>query len=285
MSETITPSAGNAGNAGNHEQSGRMLRRLFRLVLLTAGIGFALQVFLLTPLYVRFASDVSYQNAWWVYVLYYLTSEGLLDLAVFAVCYAATVYAVWCVGLKRAIRIPVWYAVLTVAKFFFNFAMTSITDSALPDPEEFFSMDLPILLGMLAPELLQYIIVVAVIFLIKRRHESRARIAEGMKLLPRSQQVDYSAPTPAFPFVGLVSFKNPLQLAGFLSALTIFVARFSMHMIYQITLFTKFGYSDGWAQMLIDLISDLAISVVVYFVCLLLFNRFHEWETEKADRA
>ena len=61
---------------------------------------------MLAPIYIKYASDIMYAEAWWVYLLYYLTEEGLMDLVVFAVCYPATIYAVWLVGLKQAICVP-----------------------------------------------------------------------------------------------------------------------------------------------------------------------------------
>jgi hypothetical protein len=46
-------------------------------------------------------------------------------------------------------------------------------------------------------------------------------------------------------------------------------------MIYQITLFLNTGISDGWLVMLLDLISDVFIGVIFYFVAMLLINRFY----------
>ncbi len=278
MSETQTPPRTTAVSS----ETRAVVRRLFCLVLSVAALGFALQVFLLTPVYVRFASDITYADAWWVNVLYYITQEGILDLVIFAVCYAASAYAVFAAGFKGALRIPVVYALLTAAKFFLNFVMNAITDSALPDMEEFLSYDLIIILWTMGLELLQYALVVLFAALIKARYDSRVRIAEGMMLLPRERRVDYPMPEPPFPYRKLLSVKNPLQLIAFLSALLLFTARFGMQMLYQVTLFLKYGSSDGWVVMLIDLISDLAIAVVFYFVFLLLFGRFHDKETEAA---
>ncbi len=246
------------------------LRRLMRFAFIVAAIGFGIKAFLLAPLYVRFGSDITYAEAWWVYLLYYLTDGGVIDLAVFSLVYPTTLYAVWCAGLKASLRLPVFYSVLTLFKFIANYVMTTVTDGALPRAEEFFEGDLPIILGMLALELLQYLLVLLIAVLVKRGYDNRVRIAEGMKLLPRSQQVDYPMPAPALPFTRLFTLKNPLQRASFLVSLVVFLGRFAMHQIYQITLYTQFGFTEGWGQMLIDLVGDVFVGVIFYFVALLL---------------
>jgi hypothetical protein len=77
------------------------------------------------------------------------------------------------------------------------------------------------------------------------------------------------------PFDRLLSWKNPLQRSALFMALVVFCLRFSTHMIYQITLFLNTGISDGWLVMLLDLISDIFIGVIFYFVAMLLINRFY----------
>ena len=124
-------------------QSSATVRRMCRLTVLVASIGFAIGSFILSPLYITFASDVVYADAWWLFILYYLTEEGLLDLAVFAICYPAAIYAVWQVGLNRAIRVPVAFALLTLGRFLVNFFMTTVMDSARPTLDDFLTFDLP----------------------------------------------------------------------------------------------------------------------------------------------
>ncbi len=256
------------------------LHRLFRLILLCAGLGFAIKAFLLAPLYVRFAADVAFRDSWWVNILYFLTDGGLIDLAVFAVCYPATLYAVRTEGLKKALRLPILFSLLTLLKFLINFVMTSITDGALPDMEEFLTVDLPMIFGMFAVELAQYLFVILIALFVRWCYDARIRTAEAMKLLPRSQQVDYPLPPPDFPFVGLYARRNALQRGALLTALLVFIGRFIMHLVYQITLFVQFGSSDGWVIMLTDLLVDLCVGVIFYFVSLLLMMQFHRKESD-----
>ncbi len=258
------------------------LRRPFRFTLLVASIGFLLNYAVLTPIYIRFVSDIAYQNAWWVAVLYYLTVEGLLDLAVFALCYPATVYAVWRAGIKRSLGLSLAFVGLTLFKFILNFFMTGITEGALPDIEEFLAGDLPMILGMFLLEVLQYVLIIAVTAFIRGRCRRNERIIAGMKLLPEVERVEIEPHAPAFPITQLFSLKNPIQLAAFLATLVVFVGRSGMHLVYQITLYINFGSSDGWVIMLIDLISDLVIAGIMYFVYLLLLPAFHRRDEANA---
>ncbi len=252
-----------------------MIRRLFLWMLLVTAVGFGLKAFLLGPLYIRLDSDVLYQNTWWVDILYYFTDGGLLDLAVFAIVYPITIYAVFYAGLRGSIRLPITFAVLTLLKFAVNFFMTSITDGALPTPEKFVANDLPVILGMVALELVQYVFVVVIAVFVQWRYEARIRVAEGMKLLPVSKRVDYPLPPPPFPFVNLLTWRNPLQRGAFLTALMVLLFRLTMHLVYQITLYNFQGFSDGWLVMLVDLFADLFISVALYLVSLLIMMRLH----------
>ena len=247
------------------------VRRMCGLTVLVAAVLYALNSFILSPLYIKFASDIVYADAWWVYILYYLTEEGLLDLAVFAVCYPAAIYAVWRAGLKLAIRVPVAFALITLARFVVNFFMTAITDSALPDMNEFLSFDLPYIAVLYLLEMLQYALVIAMTLLVKRSYLRRRAYREAEALVA-DKKADPEA--PLLPFTRLVSMKNPLQCSAFLMALWMLITRVAMHQIYQLTLFIQTGSSDGLLIMVLDLISDIFVAVIFYFAALLLISRF-----------
>jgi hypothetical protein len=248
------------------------VRRMCRLTLWVAALCYAVGSFLLSPLYIRFASDIAYADAWWVYVLYYLTEEGLLDLAAFSVCYTASLYAVWCAGLKKAIRVPVAFALITMGKFVVNFFMTAITDSALPDMGEFLSFDLPYIGALYLLEMLQYAVIIGIALWVKRVYTRKREYLEACATLAGKTA---EPEAPMLPFDRLLSWKNPLQRSALFMALVVFCLRFSTHMIYQITLFLNTGISDGWLVMVLDLISDVFIGVIFYFVAMLLINRFY----------
>ena len=256
------------------------VRRMCRLTVLVAAVLYALNSFIVTPLYIQFASDIVYADAWWVYILYYLTEEGLLDLAVFAVCYPAAIYAVWQAGLKRAVRVPVAFALLTLARFVVNFFMTAITDSALPDVDEFLSFDLPYIGALYLLEMLQYALVIALTLAVKHRYLRKREYAEAEALLDGREPAPEA---PLLPFTRLVSVKNPLQCLALLMGLLMTVLRVITHQIYQYTLFTQNGMTDGLAVMVLDLISDIFVGVILYFAALLLISRFYRKDAEAGE--
>ncbi len=258
-------------------------RRIFRLVLWMAAVGFGIKAFLLAPLYVRFATDVAFQDAWWVHILYLLTDGGLMDLAVFAVCYPATFYAIRNAGLKRSLSIPVVFSVFTLLKFIANFVMDALYEGALPGLSSFLTGDLPMILVMFLLELFQYILVILIALFVRWRYDARIRVAEGMKLLPRDRRVDYPLPPADFPFTGLYTRRNALQRGALLSAIAITVGRLIMHLVYQIAQFSQFGSSEGWVVMLIDLIGDVVIGVIFYFIALLIMMHFHQKEATSSQ--
>lgn len=250
------------------------VRRMFRPVLLTAALGFGVKAVLLHPLYIQLASNISYQNAWYTNILYYLIDGGLIDLAIFAVCYTASAYAVWQGGVKASRGVIAAFSIVTACKFPLNYLMSALTDTGFPSGGELLR-DLPPLLLLLALELLQYGLVIAVMALAKRRYDARVELASA-----QAELTDTKAPAPVFPFVRLVSFKNPLQLTALSAAFILFLSREVGYHIYQITLLRFFGSTDGWADMLFTLILDLVIGVLFYFASILLFLRFHKGESD-----
>ena len=243
-----------------------------RLTLLVAGIGFAVKCLLVHPAYILLGNDITHMNAWYTAVLYYLIDGGLWDLAVIAVCYPATVYTVWRRGLKGSIDIIWMFISLTAGKFVLNYVMDILTYSGLPRLDEFLT-DIPVILIMLVVELIPYALAVAVIARAKTRYDRKVEEAS-------SRLTETAAPAPALPFAKLFSLRNPLQLASFVGALAIFLSREISYHVYQITLYTNFGYTDGWADMLVNLLADAAIGVLLYFAAVLLLPRFHARTSE-----
>ena len=256
------------------------VRRMCRLTILVSAICFALSSFVLAPIYIQFASDIVYAEAWWVYLLYYLTEEGLIDLVVFAVCYPAAIYAVWQAGLKQAIRVPVAFSLITLAKYLVNFFMTSIVDGALPNMSDFLGFDLPYIGALYILEILQYALVIFLTLMVKRRYARKQAILEAEALLPDAEPAAPAA--PLFSFNRLLSVKNPIQLSALLMAALLFAVRIIMHQVYQYTLYVTSGYTDGLFIMALDLISDIFIAVILYFAALLLLSRFHRKDAETA---
>ncbi len=248
------------------------VRRMLKLVALVAALAFGIKAIVLHPLYIQLASNVSYVDAWYTNILYYLIDGGLIDLAVFAVCYPATVYAIWREGLKKSRSVIAVFSLCTLVKYLLNYLMDVIVNSAIPDSEDLLA-DLLIILPMVLLELLQYAVTVAVIALAKRRYDARVSRATL-----ESELTETDGPAPAYPFIKLVSVKNPLQLTAFVSALVLFLLREIDYHVYQLTLMKLFGSTDGWADMLLTLILDIVVGVLFYFAAILLLTRFHDRE-------
>ena len=247
------------------------------LTLLVAGIGFAVKALLVHPVYILLGNDITHMNAWYTAVLYYLIDGGLWDLAVIAVCYPATIYAIWNKGMKGSKGVVCAFTLLTAGKFVLNYVMDILTYSGLPRLDEFLT-DIPVILIMLVLELVPYAIAVAVIAVAKSRYDRKAEEATH-----RSQLTATAVPAPALPFAKLFSLRNPLQRASFAGTLAIFLSREISYHVYQLTLLNNFGSTDGWADMLITLLTDAAIGILLYFAAVLLLPRFHARETETVD--
>ena len=247
------------------------------LTLLVAGIGFAVKCLFVHPAYILLGNDITHMNMWYTAVLYYLIDGGLWDLAVIAVCYPATVYTVWRRGLKGSRGIIWTFTLLTAGKFVLNYIMDILTYSGLPRMDEFLT-DIPVILVMLVLELVPYALAVAVITGAKTRYDRKVEAADF-----RSRMTETAAPAPVLPFVKLFSLRNPLQSASFVGALAIFLSREISYHVYEITLYMNFGYTDGWADMLVTLLADAAIGILLYFAAILLLPRFHARETGTVD--
>ena len=250
------------------------VRRMLKTVFLVAALGFGIQSLILHPVFIQLASNVAYKNTWYTTILYYLIDGGLIDITVFAVCYPATAYAIWKEGLKASRPVTVTFSLITACRFLLNYVMSCLTDTGFPHVDEFLR-DLPPILLMLFLELLQYAIVIALIVLASKRYESRMTAAELRRGLTEEK-----LPAPVFPFTKLVNFRNPLQFTAFWTSVILFLSRELGYHIYELTLYLNFGSTDGWADMLLNLLGDLALAVLVYFAALLLLPRFHSKDSE-----
>ena len=242
------------------------------ITLLVAGLGFGIKALILHPIYIQLATNVSHINAWYTEILYLLIDGGLMDLAVIALCYPAAVYAVWRNGLKGSKKVILSFTLLTAGKYVANYVMDILTYSGLPRFKEFLT-DIPLILLMMILELLPYGLAVAAVALAKSRHDRKAELAAYRAELTKTEQ-----PAPVLPFTTLVSFKNPLQLASFVGASAIFLTREISYHVYELTLLNNFGSTDGWADMLVTLLADVAVGILLYFAAILLLPRFHSRE-------
>ena len=255
-------------------QTSPTLRRLLKLVILVAALGFGLKALVLHPLFIQLDSNVIHKEAFYTLILYYLIDGGLIDLAVFSVCYPAALYAVWKDGLKRAKALPIAFSLITLGKFLVNYIMTCVMEGSVSADD--ILKDLGMILIMLLMELMQFWLPIAVLCRLKRRYDERVAAANLGYALN-----DVPPPAPALPIARLVSFRNPIQLSALLYSVILFLGLEISYHTYQLTLYNYYGETDGWVSMLVNVMTDLAFGVALYFVAILLFNRFHS--REKTD--
>lgn len=246
---------------------------------IVSAIGFGLYAAVLNPLYTQLDSNVTYQESFITYVLYYLLHG--VEIAVFFAAFAATVYAIWRVGFAKSSSVWVAYHIVTVAKFLVNFVMDCIMDGSIPSLDFFFNRDLPKILPLLLLELAQYwgVILIAVLAIRGKKRKWQMDV-----LLDGDQAGDERS--LAFPITKLFGLKNPVQAASFGIALFFGVVRVLMHLYYQLVLLVYTNKTDGALIITVDMISDVALALVAYLVMIWLLSSFDKKEiTELADTA
>ena len=250
------------------------LRRLLKLAILVSALGFGIKALILHPLFIQLDANVVHKYEWYTTVLYYLIDGGLIDMAVFTLCYPTALYAVWKEGLKQAKSLPVAFSLVTLGKFLVNYVMTCVTEGSIRLSASVILTDLAMILTMLILELMQFWIPIAVLCVLKRRYEERVAAAAL-----RAEMTETTPPAPVLPISRLLALRNPLQFSALLYSIILFLGLEISYHTYQLTLYRYYGETDGWLNMLVNFLTDLTFGVALYFIALLLFNRFHSRET------
>lgn len=255
------------------------VKRMYQLVLLTALIGFGLYSLVIAPLYTQLSANITYQEAAITYVLYYALSA--VEIAVFFIVFPATIYAVWRGGLLGSRAVWITFSLATIGKYVLNFFMDCLTDGHIPSWQSFVDKDVPIILPNFLLELGQYVLILFMAVLIIR---GRKRKWQTDVLLDGPKAGDERS--LAFPVTKLFSLKNPVLASSFATSVFLFVARAISHLIYQLALLIYNGESDGTMILVIDLVSDLLLAAIAYFVMALLLSSFDKREMrDLADEA
>ncbi len=240
-------------------------RRMTRWVLIVSAIGIIIYSMILAPLETQMAANVLYNGSIWLTVIYLL--RQIIEPIVFFMVYPALFYALWLGRWKGARGGILAFASLTLVKYIVNFAATCISDGALPGWNRFVKVDLPLILPTILLELLQHtlvvLIAVLVLYVYRRIHS------------PATDDDDFlQSRVGVFPFSKMISWKNPLQLSTMLATLLMLAGRLIMHALYQLTLLFYNGATNGWKVIFFDVISDVVICMVGYFVMILLLSMF-----------
>ncbi len=255
------------------------VKKMYKLVMLTALLGFGLYALVIAPLYTQLSADIAYQEAAITYVLYYALSA--VELAVFFIVFPATIYAVWRGGLLGSRSVWITFALATLVKYVLNFFVDCIADGNIPSWQNFVDKDVPIILPNFLLELGQYALILFMAVLIVR---GKKRKWQTDVLLDGPKAGDERS--LAFPIVKLFSLKNPVLASAFATSLFLFIARAVSHLIYQLALLIYNGESEGTMVLIIDLVSDLLLAAIAYFVMVLLLSSFDKREMrDLADEA
>ncbi len=254
------------------------VKKMQKWVLLFSLIGFGLYALVLAPLYTQLASNISYQEAFVTYLVYYLLSAS--EIVVFLAVFPATIFAIWRGGLLGSRSVWITFSVATLGKYILNFIVDCIADGNIPAWSYFVDKDLPIILPNFLMELGQYALIVLVTAWIihagKRKWQMAVLLDEAGAGNERSL---------AFPINRLLSFRNPVQTSSLFVGVLLFVARGFSHLMYQFTQLIYAGAWEGWLVLSIDLVSDLLLGIIAYFVMILLLSSFDKKEMQKLSTA
>ena len=247
------------------------VKRVWLFTTLISAAGVILWSLVLAPLYLQLASDYRYQGSLLVNILGYLLD--IVDATVFFVTFPALIYGLWRGGLRGSW--PIWTtASLTVLlKYILNFIMTCITDGFIPSWHIFINEDLPLILPNILIELGQYLVIMllALLFIYGKKRQWKINVLIDGKAAGDERSL-------AFPFTKVVSFKNPLQGAAFVFSILYFLFWVYQHLLYQLVLAVNGVGWDGPVILITDLISDLLLSSIAYFVMLLLLSYYDRKE-------
>lgn len=249
------------------------VKKMQRLVLLASLVGFGLYSLVLAPLYTQLAADISYSEAPITYVLSYALS--IAELATYFVAFPATIFAIWRRGFLGARSVWITFSAAILGKYIANFVMDCVMDGSIPAWSYFVSKDLPIMLPNFLLEWGQYALIIFMTTLILR---GRKRKWQMDVLLDGKKAGDERS--LAFPILKLFSLKNPVLASSFATALLLFLAKAFSHLMYQLAQLVYTGAFEGATVLTLDLVSDLLLAVVAYFVMLLLLSSFDRREMQ-----
>ncbi len=242
------------------KQAEQAIKRMRIFVLLVSLIGYSLYSFVLAPIYTQLSADTLYQDRILTILLYYIVPA--MDVIVFYLVYPATIYALWRGGFRKAWGVPLTFVLMTLGKFVANYMMTCFTDGGFPSWNTFVQDDLVEIGIPLLLELLQYGFVVLFAVWLRGFTDPSDRAA-------------------SFPIVKIFKFKPSAQLAAFLTAMVLLLGRVGMHAVYQWTLYMFNGSTDVLLLICFDLVGDILIATVAYFVMILLLSHFDKKDMEQ----
>lgn len=248
-----------------------MIKRARNFLLWVSLIGFGLHSIVFAPLFFMLDANVSYSQLLVTDLLSVATE--LSELLVFFVTYGVLLFALWRGGVKKSA--PVWLTagLMVALKYFLNFAMTCIDEGRIPSPSIFFGEDLPFMLPNFLMELLQYVLLILLGYMIirqKRRKWHEAILLNEIQ--PTSER------TLAFPFTKLLSFKNPLQKTAFFYSILYFAMRVFSFWLTRLTELVLGHQTEDLAFFITDIAIQLVFAALCYFGMVLIMSSLDKKE-------
>ena len=248
----------------------QLRRTLSRVLFLLVYALVTLYVFVLAPLYVRFANDILYMTTGLPDLLSLLLA--VLDIAVFAIAYAVILYAVYRLPMRRVRSLLLIYGGAILYRNVVNLVMTYLTDG-IPVAEEI-GFDLASVLAYIVLESLQCGLVVfiahKVISAMKKQEE--IRLAAAMKL----KKKQYTPLLSSFPFDRLFSFRRPVQKAAFLIALVPMGVKVLSRIVYDLGIGLPTSLSEVFVMLLYYTADIVGYGLVLYGAMIFLLSAFHK---------
>lgn len=249
------------------------VRRIIRFISVVQLIYIVLYCLVLNPAYTYFASDILYQDAWWLSLIGLLCD--LLDPILFIIVYPTTIYTLWRGG-RCGFRLAVMFSGHTLFKFIFNYYMGWVFKSgALPNWESI-GDDLAdgiavYLLEMYILEMAQYWLIIGLYCLFMYLYNKRKAAADGETVLEGGQPEERSL----LPLTRFFDMKNPVQKTLLASGIVVLLAGAAQHVVYQMTLINYEGRTDSLIQFIADIISDIALGLILYMCGMLIVNALY----------
>ena len=245
-------------------------RTLSRVLFLSVYAIVTLYVFVLAPLYVRFANDILYMTTGLPDLLSLLLA--LLDIAVFAIAYAVILYGVYRLPMRRVRGLLLIYGGAILYRNVVNLVMTYLTDG-IPVKDEI-GFDLISVLSYIVLEALQCALVVFIAHKVisNMRKQEEIRLAAAVKL--KKQQ--YTPLLESFPFDRLFSFRRPVQKAAFLIALVPMGVKVLSRIVYDLGIGLPTSLSEVLVMLLYYGADIVGYGLVLYALMLLMLSAFNK---------
>ncbi len=249
------------------------VRRLTRFVTVTWLIYLVLYSLVFNPLYTHFSSDVLFRDAWWLDLIG--LGCDLLDPILFIIVYPTTVYTLWRGG-RFGFRLPIVFSLLTLFKFVFNYYVGWLFNvGALPRADVMWD-DLSsgmggTLLRMYLLEMLQYWLIIGFMMLHLWLYRRRSVKQDAEAALSGAPVTDEEL----LPLTRMFCFRNPVQRTLFDAGIIVLAARVLSHFIYQMSLIVYTGQTDGPVQFAADILSDVALGVIMYMAGIMIVNALY----------